>query len=135
MRAVTRGDARQFAAFLAVGVASAVVDGGTFLFLHHLGLVAWLANTIGYALSFGVNYQGNRRIVFKAGALPGAPLRYGLLVGFNWLVSTGLVHLGLLAGLAPWLAKGLSMAVVALVNFVALRQWVFKARQPKAPVQ
>jgi len=132
MRAISRADVRQFATFLAVGVASAVVDGGTFLALHHFGLVAWLANTIGYALSVGLNYQGNRRIVFKAGAIPGALLRYGLLLGFNWLVSTGLVQLGLQAGLAPWLAKGLSMAVVASVNFVALRQWVFKRRTGQA---
>jgi len=128
MRSISGADARQFGAFLAVGLASAAVDAGTFLTLHHFGLAAWLANTIGYTLAFVVNYQGNRVIVFKAGSVPGALVRYCVLVVFNWLVSTGLVQLGLMAGLVPWLAKGVSMAVVALVNFGAMRWWVFKPR-------
>ena len=119
---------RQFASFLGVGFASAAVDGGTFLALHHLGLASWLANVIGYALSFMVNYHGNRLVVFKARSVPGTLRRYLVLVLFNLGVSTLLVHLGLVIGLPAWLAKGVSMAVVAVVNFGAMRWWVFRDR-------
>ena len=126
MKPVAGRDLRQFGAFLAVGFASAAIDGGTFLLLHHLGLVDWAANATGYALSVAVNFQGNRRLVFKARGLRGALPRYCVLLLFNLAVSTALVRLGLVAGLPPWLAKGGSMGVVALVNFVVMRVWVFR---------
>ena len=132
MKRPTRGDLRQFAAFVAVGLISAAIDGGTFLLLHRLGLVDWAANVIGYSLAFLVNYHGNRALVFKVTGLSGALRRYVILVLFNLGVSTLLVRLGLVAGLPPWLAKAGSIAVVATVNFVLLRLWVFRVRHPQA---
>ena len=129
MKPPSPGDSRQFVTFLAVGLASAAVDGGTFLLLHHFGLVDWAANLVGYSLAFLANYHGNRSIVFRAGSVPGALRRYVTLVLGNLVVSTLLVRLGLVAGLAPWLAKGGSMAVVAVVNFVLMRRWVFVGRK------
>jgi len=124
---------RQFAIFVGVGVASAAIDGGAFLALHHLGMAAWAANMIGFGLAFLANYHGNRILVFRAGQVRGALLRYVALVALNLATSTLLVQLGLLVGLTPWLAKGISMAIVALVNFVLLRLWVFAPRRSFPP--
>ncbi|MCL2802878.1 MAG: GtrA family protein [Micrococcales bacterium] len=130
MKAASWANARQVLAYLAVGAASALVDFGVFFALHRLGLFDVAANVIAYACAFVVNYRGNRSMVFRAGKVPGALLRYCLLVAVNLVISTSLVRLGLALGWPDYLAKIASMAVVAAANFAALRWWVFRRRQP-----
>jgi putative flippase GtrA len=50
------------------------------------------------------------------------------LVGFNWVMSTSLVALLTWLNAPGWVAKLISMALVAALNFVALRAWVFQQR-------
>ncbi|MDR1798620.1 MAG: GtrA family protein, partial [Bifidobacteriaceae bacterium] len=117
---------RKLIVFGAVGAASAVVDLGVFLLLCRAGLVPWAASALSFLAAFVVNYRGNRDLVFRAGKVPGALRRYVVLVGFNWVMSTALVAALTWARLPGWGAKLISMVLVAAINFVALRAWVFQ---------
>jgi putative flippase GtrA len=116
------------ALFGLVGAVSAVVDFGVYLLLIWSGVWAWAATAVSFLAAFGVNYRGNRDLVFKAGAIEGAVRRYTVLVAANWVASTGLVAVLVAGGVVDWLAKLVAMAAVAVVNFVALRGWVFRRR-------
>ncbi|MDR0626016.1 MAG: GtrA family protein [Bifidobacteriaceae bacterium] len=123
-----RAAVRRIGLFVLVGGASAAVDFVVFLGLTHIGLVAWAGSAVSFLVAFAVNYRGNRDLVFRAGAVPGALRRYVVLVAFNWVASTGLVALGTAVGLPGWAAKLVSMVLIAAFNFAALRAWVFKRR-------
>ena len=115
-------------AFLAVGLVSAAIDGGVFLVLHRAGLPPAIASAVGFVSAFVVNYRGNRDLVFNAGRAPGAIPRYGVLVTVNLGLSSGGVWLLVGGGLAPWAAKLSTMVIIAAINFVSMRLWVFPAR-------
>jgi len=115
-------------AFLAIGLASAAIDGGVFLVLLRTGLDPALASAAGFSSAFVVNYRGNRDLVFDAGRVPGALSRYAILVVVNLGLSSAGVWLLVNGGLVPWAAKLTTMTVIAAINFVAMRQWVFPAR-------
>ena len=122
---------RQIVTFLIVGGASSVVDFGIFFILSTFAhFPPWLASAISFLCAFVVNYRGNRDLVFKAGRVPGALPRYVLLVAANWVISTGLVAGFVAAGLPGWGAKIISMVVVATINYLVLRAFVFKGPVP-----
>ena len=115
-------------AFLAVGLISAAIDGGVFLALQSSGIPPAAASATGFISAFVLNYRGNRDLVFDAGQVPGALPRYVVLVVVNLGLSTAGVWLLVGAGLAPWAAKLTTMVMVAAINFLALRRWVFPPR-------
>ena len=119
---------RQIFTFLCVGGASSLIDFGVFYLLStFLHVIPWVASAISFLCAFAVNYRGNRDLVFKAGKVSGALPRYIVLVGFNWVVSTGVVA-GLTAAKLPdWGAKIISMALVVVINFFALKFIVFRS--------
>lgn len=121
---------RQVAAFLVVGGLSAAIDAGVFLLLTALGMHPVLASSIGFMSAFVVNFGGNRRVVFRAAAAPGQLWRYIALVVLNLGLSAGIVGAGIAVGMHPVLAKGLSLVIIAVFNFMAMRQWVFRDRSP-----
>lgn len=129
---VNRHNIRQVFFFGLVGGASALIDLGLFWLLTTLGVIPGLASAISFLSAFAVNYQGNKSIVFKASHSPGALWRYVLLVVVNLGLSTGGVTLGVAIGLLPIVAKLITMAIVATVNFIMMRLWVFRHRQPHA---
>ncbi|MDR2114582.1 MAG: GtrA family protein [Bifidobacteriaceae bacterium] len=120
---------RRFIVFALVGGTSAAVDMGVFLLLVRWGWLEWCASAVSFLAAFGVNYRGNRDLVFRAGAVPGALRRYVMLVALNWVTSTLLVG-GLALVLVDWAAKLCSMSAVAAFNFVALRMFVFRQTSP-----
>jgi len=114
-------------AFLAIGLTSAAIDGGVFLILNSLGIPPAPASAVSFVSAFAVNYRGNRDLVFDAGRVPGALPRYAVLVVVNLGLSSAGVWLLVGGGLAPWASKLTTMVMVAAINFVALRRWVFRA--------
>lgn len=114
---------------MGVGLLSLVVDAGTlFLLFDVADRPLWLAASAGFWLSFGVNFFANKYLTFGARTQGRRQLvRYGVLVALNYVsnlgIVTGLVGLGLAA--VP--AKVIAVAVLSLLNFVAYRQWVFRA--------
>lgn len=126
-----RARLREIAAFLIVGGLSAAIDAGVFLLLHNLaGVPPVIASAISFMSAFVVNYGGNRRVVFRAQQQRGTLWRYIVLVLANLGLSAGLVGLGVAAGLDPVVAKAISIVVIAVVNYVAMRLWVFRRRSP-----
>ncbi len=119
--------ARRIVAFAGVGAVSALVDAGVFSLVYALGLrPAWLASACGFAAAFAVNYSGNRSLVFRARHSAGALRRYVVLVGANLALSSGLVA-GLVAiHVEAHIAKFASMVVIAALNYVVMRSWVFR---------
>ena len=124
----SRHPLRQPLAFIAIGLTSAAIDGSVFLALQSMGLHPAAASAAGFVSAFGVNYRGNRDLVFDAGRVPGALARYAVLVAVNLGLSSAGVWFLVSVGLVPWAAKLATMVTVAAVNFVAMRRWVFLAR-------
>jgi len=113
---------------LIIGVLSFIVDAGT-LFLTHGVLKIWLplATTLAYGLSFVVNFGLNRRWAFgSTGALTGQAARYIALVGVNFLITLAMVNGIAALGVSYLLAKVLATAVIAGVNYLAYRNWIFR---------
>lgn len=123
---------REPSLFLVVGTASALVDGGLFLLLVHLGTSPAPASAMGFSAAFVVNYLGNRDLVFRR-ASHGSLRRYFILVGVNLALSTAGVAVLVYVGLTPLASKLTTMVVVAAVNFVVLRSWVFPRRREPSP--
>lgn len=118
-------------AFVGVGIVSAIVDAGVFSLAYALGLrPAALASACGFLAAFAVNYSGNRAIVFRVRHSGRALRRYVVLVVVNLALTTGIVAALVRIGSEPHLAKLVSMVVVAAVNFVAMRAWVFRTPEP-----
>ena len=123
---------RQILAFLVVGGASAAVDALVYLLLTWWGVHPVLASAVSFMSAFGVNYGGNRQIVFRARGQRGTLWRYVVLVVVNLGLSAAFVAAGLAVGFGPILAKLVSIVAIAAINYVAMRWWVFRIR-PEAP--
>lgn len=116
----------QAVAFLAVGVLSFVADLGTLWALHAHGVPLVPSTVAGLAAGFLVNFSLNRRHVFGSDAAVGGQLvRYWVLSGVNFGVTVVLVPALAAAGVDYRLAKTVTVALLAAVNFVVYRRWVF----------
>ncbi len=124
---------RQLLAFGFIGGLSAAIDAGIFWLLTSFGVWPALATVISFLSAFLVNYPGNARIVFRARHSGRSLRRYITLVLFNLGLSTGIVELLVLTHLIPIVAKLISIVIVAIVNFTAMRNWVFRAPKPPLP--
>jgi putative flippase GtrA len=115
--------------FVLVGGTSFVLDAGT-LFLLHGVFKLWLplATVLAYAVAFIANFGLNRKWAFAAdnGHVGRQLHRYLYLVAANLILTVigvqGLTWLGL-----PYLvSKVVTSGVVAAINYVAFRLWVFR---------
>jgi putative flippase GtrA len=114
--------------YAAVGMLSVIVDVGSLTLLHsalHVALL--LATTIAFAIALCLNYTLNHVWAFDAdGFLGRRMVRYAVLVTINYAVTIALVS-GLTAvGVFYLIAKGISVALTAIVNFTGYRLWVFR---------
>lgn len=124
---------RRWVTFLGVGAASAAVDAGVFSVLFALGLVAPLASALSFLSAFAVNYSGNRALVFRVVHNRRMLVRYVVLVAMNFVLSTSIVA-GLVAvRVEGHIAKLISMAVIALINYWLMSRWVFGGKPDGAP--
>ena len=114
--------------FLAVGAVSFLLD-ITLLYLFHgvvrLDLAA--ATLIAFCVTLVFNFLGQGRWVF--GALDRAHVRlvrYLVMVAVNTGITVGVVVGLTMAGMFYLLAKVVAAAIVAAMNYVAYRFWVFR---------
>ncbi|WP_247600779.1 GtrA family protein [Cellulomonas hominis] len=121
---------RRLLSFLAVGVASYLVDTGLLLLISGpLGGPLWLATTIGFWTSVVLNFSLNRTVFTgsrSSGRLAVQMVRYGLLLGLNYLVTLGIVTAGVAWGLPAVVPKTFAVGLTFAWNFVAYRWWVFR---------
>lgn len=112
--------------FATTGVLSIGIDVVVLALLHQkVGLPLALAVSIAYFSSLVVNYTLNHNWVFEAeGNHHQRLLRYGCLVVVNYATTVTIVT-GLSHFMYYLLAKGVAVAVNAVINFTGFRLWVF----------
>lgn len=115
--------------FLVVGGISVVVDVGLLALLHGgLGVALIAATVAAFALSSLVNFGLNRAWTF-AGSRGGQPrsqlVRFYLLVVLDLGLTVGIVAGLTAAGMFYVAAKLVATAVVAALNYLSYRFWVF----------
>ena len=121
--------------FLVVGVLSIATD-ATALFVLHGVLRIWLpAATAGaYGVAFVVNFGLNRIWVFRATDSVTRQLTWYLaLVAANLALTVVLVPTLTRLGIQYLASKLLVAAVLAVLNYVASRRWIFVS-PPVRPV-
>lgn len=116
------------ARFLVTGGLSFLVDLGIFAAAHYwLRLSVPAATTLAYVTSFAVNFLLNRRWVFRAAGQASRQLvRYLVLVAVNYVLTLVLMLVTVGVGVEPLVAKALTTALIASMNFVVYRAWVFR---------
>lgn len=122
-----------FVRYLAAGASAYVVDTGTLWLLYAVvGTPLWLAATAGFWLSFAVNFTAQKYFTFGVRSDSRRQMvRFGILVGANYLATLAIVG-GLVAlGMPAVGAKTISVALLTGVNYVAYRFWVFRAEPPR----
>jgi putative flippase GtrA len=115
--------------FLVVGLLSYVVDVATlWTTVSLLGWPLLVGTTAAFAVAFVVNFGLGRSWVFRATAHRSGPqvVRYAILVAVNYLLTLVLVSLLTGLGLGLILAKTLTVAVNAVLNFFVGRHWVYR---------
>jgi putative flippase GtrA len=117
-----------FPRYVAVGMLSVAVDVGSLTILRSgLGVPLLLATTVAFVVALCVNYTLNHVWAFDVDGFVGRRMaRYAVLVAINYTVTIAMVT-GLTAlGVFYLLAKAVSVAVTAAVNFTGYRLWVFR---------
>lgn len=107
------------------GVVNTAFGFGVYSLLVWLGMNIFAAQLFSHCIGVAFNYLSYSRHVFR-GAAPGK-LRFVLSYTLNYLMS-----LGLLAALArivvsPYLAGFIAVVIVSFINYLVLKQFVFKA--------
>ena len=120
-----------FVLYLAGGVVSALVDIVVMQTMIGSKVAPLLATSVGFGSGLCLNYLFHSRLTFKDAlqhtatgnsSLP----RYLLVVGFNYMVTLGMVaaSLGLLEQALP--GKLLSLPVIAVNGYLLGKHWIFK---------
>ncbi|MHC8503383.1 GtrA family protein [Pseudonocardia bannensis] len=104
------------------------IDAGSLFVLHGvLGLWLPLATAMAFLIAFGVNFGLNRIWTFQATGAAGMHLlRYVSLVAANLGMTVVLVQGLTWLGLPYLISKLCTTAVLAVVNYVVSKKWVFK---------
>jgi len=122
------GTAAQVVRFLVVGALSYLVD-ITVLWLT-VRQLAWpivLGTTVAFGCAFVVNYGLGRRWVFRTSARRGPQvIRYGITVGLNYVLTLIAVTSLTALGVDLLIAKTISVAANAVVNYVLGRYWIYR---------
>lgn len=116
--------------YLVVGVLSFAIDLGVLMIaLKVVGLPLWLATSCGFWCSFSVNFALSRHWTFDAAVSrsTGQLLRYGALVGINYVVTVVAVTMLHRAGLGALEARTLVLVLLTGSTFVLYKRWVFAA--------
>jgi len=92
------------------------------------GLPAQLANAVGYCVAAGLSFLGHFYWTFgKRTNHAGALLRFLVVVGGGYLISSAIMHVALAWFQAPfWLALALVVLVVPGLSWLSHRYWAFK---------
>lgn len=123
---------RQGTSFVIVGLIQLMLDWAVFSALYALGVAVTPANIVGRISGAALGFWLNGVTTFRGG--DGARLGSQRLARFAlvWLALTGVSSLAMravadqLGDAAPYLAKPLVEAVLALVSFVLARHYIYR---------
>lgn len=111
--------------FVTSGGTAALVEYATFSLLIFASLRLLLANTISFCVGLLVSYNLNRRWVFRS---RGGHKKFGLYAAiaiFNLLVSNFIIFSVHAAGVSEFVAKIITMAIIAAYNYFLYRKFIF----------
>lgn len=113
--------------YVAIGGLSFVVDAGLlWLATSVLGWPVWAGATLGYWTGVVVNFTLNRLLLGRREAnLLRQTVRYGILLGANYVVTLTLLHLASTWGIPVVVAKSGIVAASTCWNYLLYRAWVF----------
>lgn len=125
--------AGQFARYLLVGGAAAVIDFSGFLAALALGAPLVSAAAIGFLIALLFNFAMSARYVFGAAASFRRFALFALFAGFGLTINTSATAAAAFgAGAAPPLAKVIGIAVAFTFNFLVNALVVFRAKQERS---
>lgn len=117
---------KSFGRYVLLGLGGLAVDVGVFAVLIELEVLPVIATVISSFFGIVTNYFLNAR--FNFGQVPSVSRgsRF-IVVGIAGLVLSALILQGMLwLGSGVWLAKGVSLGVVVVAQYVANRFWTFR---------
>ncbi len=118
-----------FIGFVTAGGTATVINYGIFIALYWVGLPYLLASAIGYASGIAVSFVINRTLVFRSRGGSGTEaVRYAVVYLFALLAQLALLASLVLLGLGPLLANAIALVIVVILNFFAIRNFVFRAK-------
>lgn len=117
---------RQFAIFVGVGIACAVIDIGLMQLLTWAGMHYMLATTLGFAAGLAMNFMLHTRITFQATYSHRALVRFAAVVATNYLLTLLTVTLFHAWLDMPLLGKVVSLPLVAANGFLLSKYWVYR---------
>lgn len=117
------------AKFLMSGGVAALAEYLSFVALHHLGMYLIAANALSFSCGLVISFTLNKHWVFsRKGNGTRQFAAYFVLALVNLVLGSGLiVLLAEGAGLAPLIAKVITMGVIATWNYVMYQKIIFKA--------
>ena len=129
-RVATPARHRPLARYIGIGFLSYIVDAGILVIVSGpLGGPVWLATTLGFWTSVFLNFALNRRVFAHDShvrRLTRQGVRYGILLGVNYVITLAIVGVGTRWGLAPVVPKTLVVGMSTGWNFILYRRWVFR---------
>ncbi len=121
---ITKDNLFEFVRFGLVGSVATAIHFGVYNLLKGIMDLS-LAYTIGYIVSFIVNYLLSARFTFKKKTSVKNGFGFGGAHVFNYLLQMGLLHLFLYIGVKPWLAPVPVYCIAIPTNFLIVR-FVFR---------
>lgn len=124
-----RGHLRQTSLFVGVGIAQLALDTGVFIATTALGVPVAAGTLLGRVSGATFGFWLNGRYTFGVPRLDRAhATRFALVWSLLTVVSTvSITAIAARLGLRDaWLAKPLVEAVLAAVNFLASRHWIYR---------
>jgi len=121
----------QFAKYATVGGVGVILDFSTLILLKEMaGFTPVIATMINQLIVLSFNFTLNKLWSFQNKEIPYAQMvRYGLLAGWNYLFSVGMMYLFHdLFGIHYLLVRGGSIAVMVSWNFLLYKHWVYRAQ-------
>lgn len=116
------------AKFVVVGLANNAVTFGGFIVLTLLGLGAFSAMTITYAVGLLITFAGNRNWTFgHQGRIASSSIRFLSVYGIGYFLNLLILWVLItLCGVTQIPAQLAAIILLALFTFVLMRLWVFK---------
>lgn len=112
-----------------VGGSAFVIDLGTLIFLRDVTAAPLpLATAVSLVAGLAASYTLQRFLTFRRNAVTWHSLwKYGVLVTFNWVATTLIIHGIETAGVSYVVGKFGSTAVITCWNYFIYRFWIFRS--------
>lgn len=117
---------KQFLVYIAGGFFCAALDIGIMQLLIWFGVNYMLATSVGFFLSFLVNYAYHAKLTFQSTSAASSFVKFSFVVALNYLITLGFVYVAYTCFGAVLMGKILSLPIIAVNGFLLGKFWIFK---------